>query len=156
VVTRAQDIVAAHGKTAVAWHELAGAPLRPGTVLQFWGTGPRARDVAAAVRAGHRVIMSPADRTYLDQRYAWRRGPGRIWAGPISVGRAYDWDPASRLAGVDERAIRGVEAPLWTETVSTRDEVEYQLFPRLAAIAEIAWSPRSTHDWSAFRQRLGA
>lgn len=155
VVTRAQEIVAAHGKSPVAWHELAGAALRPGTVLQFWGTETRARDVAAAVTAGHRVIMSPADRTYLDQRYAWR-GPGRIWAGPIGVQRAYDWDPASRLAGVDEAAILGVEAPLWTESVSTRDEIEYQMFPRLASIAEVAWSPRARRDWSAFRHRLGA
>lgn len=102
VVRRAQDIVAAHGKTALGWHELATAPLRPGTVLQFWGTETRSRPLAAAVRAGHRVIMSPADRTYLDQRHGWR-GPGRIWAGPISIERAYDWDPASYLAGSTSR-----------------------------------------------------
>lgn len=40
--------------------------------------------------------------------------------------------------------------------MSTLDEIEHLMFPRLAAIAEIAWSPRSTHDWSAFRHRLGA
>ena len=155
VVTRAQQIVARHGKTAVGWHELAEAPLHPGTVLQYWGIGSRARTVAAAVAAGHPVILSPADRTYLDQRYSWR-GPGRMWAGPISVERAYDWDPASYLAGVDESAILGVEAPLWTEKVSTRDDIEYLAFPRLAALAELGWSPRSTHDWASFRHRLGA
>ncbi|HEX5996235.1 MAG TPA: family 20 glycosylhydrolase [Jiangellales bacterium] len=156
VVTQAQRIVAAHGKTAVGWHELGGAPLRASTVLQFWGTAPWAREVVAAVAAGNRVIMSPADRTYLDQRYGWRGGPGRTWAGPISAERAYGWDPASYLAGVAEPAILGVEAPLWTESVATVDEIEYLAFPRLAAIAEIGWSPRSTHDWSAFRHRLGA
>jgi hexosaminidase len=155
IVTRAQQIVADHGKTAVGWHELAEAPLHAGTVLQYWGTGSRARTVVAAVAAGHRVIMSPADRTYLDQRYAWR-GPGRLWAGPISVERAYDWDPASYLPGVDESAILGVEAPLWTEDVSTRDDLEYLAFPRLAALAEIGWSPRSARDWAKFRHRLGA
>ena len=53
-------------------------------------------------------------------------------------------------------SVLGVEAPLWTEAVTTVDEIEYLVFPRLAAIAEIAWSMRSTHDWSAFRHRLGA
>jgi hexosaminidase len=156
VVTRAQEIVAMHGKTAVGWHELAGAPLRATTVLQYWGTTPWAREVVAAVRAGNRVIMSPADRTYLDQRYAWGSGIGRTWAGPIGAERAYGWDPGSYLAGVAESAILGVEAPLWTEAVTTVDEIGYLVFPRLAAIAEIGWSPRSTHDWSAFRHRLGA
>ncbi|MBX6749868.1 MAG: beta-N-acetylhexosaminidase [Micromonosporaceae bacterium] len=155
IVTRAQQVVARHGKTAVGWHELAEAPLHAGTVLQYWGIGSRARAVTAAVAAGHRVIMSPADRTYLDQRYSWR-GPGRLWAGPISVERAYDWDPASYLAGVDESVVLGVEAPLWTERVSTQDEIEYLAFPRLAALAEIGWSPRATHDWVTFRHRLGA
>jgi hexosaminidase len=156
VVTQAQEIVAEHGKTPVGWHELAGAPLSSTTVLQFWGTTPWAPEVVAAAKAGTRLIMSPADRTYLDQRYAWRGRLGRTWAGPVSVERAYDWDPADYLPGVPESVVLGVEAPLWTESVSTVDEIEYLTFPRLAAIAEIGWSPRSTHDWSAFRERLGA
>jgi hexosaminidase len=155
MVTRVQQIVAAHGKTPVGWHEIGGAPLLAGTVLQFWGTTPKAHQVADAALAGHRVIMSPADRTYLDQRQTWR-GTGRTWAGPISAERAYGWDPASYLSGVDESAVLGVEAPLWTESVTTVDDIEHLVFPRLAAIAEIGWSPRSTHDWSAFRHRLGA
>jgi hexosaminidase len=156
VVTRAQEIVSANGKTAVGWHELAGAPLPVTTVLQFWGTTPWARAVVSAARAGNRLILSPADRTYLDQRYAWWGGVGRTWAGPISVERAYAWDPATYLAGVAESSVLGVEAPLWTETVTTVDEIDHLMFPRLAAIAEIGWSPPSTHDWSAFRHRLGA
>ena len=49
----------------------------------------------------------------------------------------------------------GVESPLWTETVRTMDDIEYLAFPRLAAIAELGWSP-STRDWTDFRDRLGA
>lgn len=156
VVAQAQAIVTAHGKTAVGWHELAGAQPPPTTVLQFWGNTPWARDVVAATRAGARVIMSPADRTYLDQRYTWRARPGRTWAGPISIERAYSWDPATHLPGVPEEAVLGVEAPLWTETVTTVDDIDQLVFPRLAATAEIGWSARATHDWAAFRHRLGA
>jgi hexosaminidase len=156
IVAQAQQIVAAHGKVPVGWHELAGAPLGSTTVLQFWGVTPWARRVAEATKAGHRVIMSPADRTYLDQRHNLASRVGRTWAGPISAERAYAWDPARYLAGVPESAILGVEAPLWTEKVSTVNQIEYLMFPRLASIAEIGWSPLATHDWSAFRHRLGA
>jgi hexosaminidase len=52
--------------------------------------------------------------------------------------------------------VLGVESALWTETVITVDDIEFLAFPRLAAVAEIAWSPPSTHDWSVFRTRLGA
>ena len=53
-------------------------------------------------------------------------------------------------------AILGVEAPLWSETLATMRDVESMAFPRLAAIAEIGWSPQSQRDWEDFRVRLGA
>jgi hexosaminidase len=156
IVTRAQEIVAAHGKTAVGWHELAGARPMTTTVLQFWGTGSSAEGAIDAAAAGNRFIMSPANRAYLDQKYAPGDQIGLSWAGPTSVEESYDWDPARVLTGVAESSVLGVEAPLWTETVTTVDEYEYLVFPRLAAIAEIGWSPAQSHDWSAFRVRLGA
>lgn len=53
-------------------------------------------------------------------------------------------------------AILGVEAPLWTETLSTSDHLETMTFPRLQGVAELGWSPAATHDWSAFKVRLAA
>jgi hexosaminidase len=156
IVTRAQEIVARHGKVAVGWHDLANAPLGASTVLQFWRPTSDAEAVIAAANAGHRVIMSPANRAYLDMKYDAHTRIGLSWAGTISVQAAYDWDPARLIRGVDEPAVLGVEAPLWTETVTTVDDIEYMMFPRLAAIAEIGWSPLATHDWSAFRSRLAA
>ena len=155
VVTRAQEIVSASGKTAVGWHQLAEAKLDDSTVLQFWDNDASAPGVAEAATSGHRVIMSPANHAYLDQMYDNTSPIGLRWAGPTSVEKAYGWDPANHIPGVAEQAVLGVEGPLWTETVTTMDDIEYLAFPRLAAIAEIGWSPVSTHDWSAFRVRLG-
>ena len=146
VVTRAQAIVASHDKVAIGWHDVVGANLDPATVLQYWGRSGERLDAA-----GHGVIMSPADRAYLDQKYDSGTRIGLTWAGPTSIEEAYDWDP-----GAGGSAVLGVEAPLWTETVTTVDDIEYLAFPRLAAIAELGWSPTSTHDWTGFRQRLGA
>ncbi|WP_435820833.1 beta-N-acetylhexosaminidase [Micromonospora chersina] len=153
-VERAQTIVAATGKTVVGWHQLAPAAHVDGRVLQWWGTNGDDRETADAVRRGARLILSPGNRVYLDMKYAADTPIGHDWAGLIDVHRAYDWDPGTHLTGVPAEAVLGVEAPLWTESVTTLAEVEFMLFPRLPAVAELGWSPRSTHDWGGFRERL--
>jgi hexosaminidase len=155
-INRAQQIVAAHGKTVIGWHDIVNATPLPSTVAQFWGTTTRNSAVAAAAQQGTKIIMSPANRTYLDMKYNSRTVLGQRWAGFIDVKTAYGWDPGAYLSGVTEASVRGVEAPLWTETIRTLADIEYMAFPRLPAIAELGWSPVSTHDWTAFKQRLGA
>ncbi|MFI6329126.1 beta-N-acetylhexosaminidase [Micromonospora chersina] len=153
-VERAQTIVAATGKTVVGWHQLAPAGHVDGRVLQWWGTNGDDPETAEAVRRGARLILSPGNRVYLDMKYAADTPIGHDWAGLIDVHRAYDWDPGTHLTDVPAEAVLGVEAPLWTESVTTLAEVEFMLFPRLPAVAELGWSPRSTHDWAGFRERL--
>ncbi|MCW3842152.1 beta-N-acetylhexosaminidase [Micromonospora yasonensis] len=153
-VERAQRIVADAGKTAVGWHQLAPAGHVDGRVLQWWGTNGEDPETVEAVRRGARVILSPANHAYLDMKYAPDTPIGHDWAGLIDLRRAYDWDPGTHVAGVPVEAVLGVEAPLWTESVTTLAEVEFMLFPRLPALAELGWSPRSTHDWAGFRERL--
>ncbi|RIV35669.1 beta-N-acetylhexosaminidase [Micromonospora radicis] len=153
-VERVQRIVAGLGKTVVGWHQIAPAAHVDGRILQWWGTSGDDPVTADAVRRGARLVLSPGNHAYLDMKYAPDTPIGHDWAGLIDVPRAYDWDPGDHLAGVPAEAVLGIEAPLWTESVTTRAEVEFMLFPRLPAIAELAWSPRSRHDWADFRQRL--
>jgi hexosaminidase len=81
---------------------------------------------------------------------------GLHWAAYVEVRDAYEWDPATVLPGLDEGAIAGVEAPLWTETIRTMNEIETMAFPRLAGIAEIGWSPAEGREWADYRRRLAA
>ena len=155
-INRAQQIVAAHGKTVIGWHDVVNATLLPSTVAQFWGTTTRNAAVAAAAGRGTKIVMSPANRTYLDMKYNSRTVLGQNWAGFIDVKDAYGWDPGAYLSGVGAASVLGVEAPLWTETIRTLADIEYMAFPRLPAIAELGWSPVSTHNLTAFKQRLGA
>ncbi|MFU8874393.1 beta-N-acetylhexosaminidase [Micromonospora sp. SL4-19] len=155
-MNRSQQVVAAHGKSVVGWHDMVNAPVLPSTVAQFWGTTTSHAGLAAAAQNGTRIIMSPANRTYLDMKYNSRTRLGQRWAGYVEVQDAYGWNPGAYLAGVGEASVLGVEAPLWTETIETLADVEYMAFPRLPAIAELGWSPASTHDWTSFSQRLGA
>ncbi|HWS34165.1 MAG TPA: beta-N-acetylhexosaminidase [Actinoplanes sp.] len=144
------------GKTVIGWHEIAAAELPTGAILQYWRPEPADDAVARATAAGARVIVSPADRVYLDMKYDTDSPLGLDWAGHLGVRRAYDWDPAERLPGVGEEAILGVEAPLWSETLRSPADMQYLTFPRLPAVAEVAWSPRDSRDWESFRQRLAA
>jgi hexosaminidase len=107
-----------------------------------------------AAEQGAQVIMSPAAYAYLDMKYDDSTVLGLNWAGSISVEKAYSWDPATVQPGIPEDAILGVEAPLWTETVRTMDDLEYLVFPRLLGYAEIGWSPAAGRSWDEYRQRL--
>ncbi|MFG1847684.1 beta-N-acetylhexosaminidase [Micromonospora carbonacea] len=153
-VERAQGIVAGTGKTVVGWHQIAPAGHTDGRVLQWWGTTGDDPATAEAVRRGARVILSPGNHAYLDMKYAPDTPIGHDWAGLVDVERAYRWDPGTHLAGVPADAVLGVEAPLWTESVTSLAEIEFMLLPRLPALAELGWSPRRTHDWASFRRRL--
>ncbi|WP_051367151.1 family 20 glycosylhydrolase [Hamadaea tsunoensis] len=155
-VNRVQPMVPALGKTVIGWHQIAQGQASPGRVLQFWDTTTSDASVTAAVNAGAKVLMSPANKAYLDMKYTNATPLGQDWAGLIEVQTAYGWNPGTYLSGVAEASVLGVEAPLWTETIVTLDNIEYMAFPRLPAIAELGWSPWSTHDWNVFKTRLGA
>ena len=81
---------------------------------------------------------------------------GLTWAALIEVRDAYDWDPATYMAGVNDSNIVGVEAALWSETVRNITAVEYLIMPRLPAVAEVAWTPQRARDWENFRVRLAS
>ena len=139
------------GKTPVGWEEIVDAGIDGPHVVQHW------LDPLKAVRAAHggaRVIMSPAAHAYLDQKYDARTELGLDWAGPIEVDTAYSWDPLD--AGVEPEAIIGVEAPLWSETVTTADDLEYLAFPRVIGMAEIGWSGTGDRALDDYLRRLGA
>ena len=151
-IERVQTIVESHGKEMIGWDEIATAKLSKTTVVQHWR--PDGAPTQAAAN-GNRIVMSLANRAYLDMQYDGSSPIGLHWAAYIDVPDAYDWDPMTVAKGIPESAIVGVEAPLWTETAANMRDVEWLAFPRLAAIAEIGWS-RGERRWTEFAGRLGA
>jgi hexosaminidase len=149
-IARAQEIVSKHGKQVVGWEEIAQAELLPTSIAQHWASD----HVMSAVQQGAKVILSPASKAYMDMKYEASTLLGQDWAGYTSVQDAYVWDPASYLEGITETDVLGIEAPLWTETIETTDDIEFMAFPRLPGYAEIGWSPTTGRDWSEYRLRL--
>ena len=152
-VERVAAIVRSHGKRMVGWEEVAKTKLRRTTVAQHWNDPALAR---RAVEQGARLVLSPGPKAYLDMKYTPASPIGLTWAGTTTVRDAYAWDPATQVPGVAERSILGVEAPLWTETVVTRSDLDYLMFPRLLGHAEIAWSPVEGRTWRRYRWRLAS
>lgn len=151
-IERVQSIVQAHGKEMIGWDEIAPAQLLKTTVVQHWR--PDSAPAQAAGK-GNRIVMSVANRAYLDMQYDPSSPIGLHWAAYIDVPDAYEWDPLTVAKGIPESSIVGVEAPLWSETAATIRDVEWLAFPRLAAIAEIGWS-NGERQWAEFAPRLGA
>ncbi|GAB5527807.1 MAG: beta-N-acetylhexosaminidase [Roseivirga sp.] len=149
-VNRVKDIVSAHGKSMIGWDEVAQANLDGQSVVQLWNSPDFAR---MAVEKGAKVIMSPAKRAYLDMQYDSTTQWGLHWAAYIEVDDGYNWDPELFARGVDKESILGVESPLWSETVTNMDEIEYMTFPRLAGYSEIGWSG-SDRNWDEYKTRL--
>jgi hexosaminidase len=150
-VERAQAIVQSYGKQMIGWEEIARCHLLAKSVAQHWYSNLALN----AVQQGSKVIMSPAERAYLDMKYSPSTALGQDWAGYIEVKDAYSWDPATQVAGVQEGDVLGVEAPLWTETIHTMADIEAMAFPRLAGYAEIGWSPATGRNWDEYKVRLG-
>jgi len=151
-VNRVQDIVAKHGKQVIGWDDIAAATLKPSSIAQHWADVANANK---AVSQGVKILMSPASKAYIDMKYDKSTKLGLAWAGYIEVDTGYIWDPAALAPGIVRDNIIGIEAPLWTETITNMDEIEYMVFPRLPGYAEIGWTPAASRSWEEYKIRLG-
>ncbi|QRP46988.1 beta-N-acetylhexosaminidase [Amycolatopsis sp. FDAARGOS 1241] len=151
---KVNPIVAKYGKLITGWHEIAKSDLPATAVPEYWDQGGANADLASFAARGGKLLMAPSNHAYLDMKYTEDTPLGQDWAGLVEVKDAYDWDPATLVPGVGEANVAGVEAPLWTETIRTNDDIEYMAFPRLPGLAEIGWSPQSARDWDTYRVRL--
>lgn len=136
----------------MGWEDIAAAPIDSTVVVQYW----RGKKLPLeALNQGARVVLSPAWHAYLDMKYDQDSRYGLDWAGLIPLDSAYAWSPEEEFPE-HRNAILGIEAPLWSETISQPDELEYLAFPRLLAYAELGWSSPQQKNWEDFKLRLAA
>jgi hexosaminidase len=154
-MSQAAQVVKADGKTAMGWEDFARAALPTGSVAQYWDFRNGSALAQQAVAKGAQLVMSPADHTYLDQKYTPATTLGLDWAGTHEVQDAYNWDPATEVPGLAADVI-GVEGPLWTETLTSLPDLQYLAWPRMAELAEVGWTPQAQRNWSTFAPRLAA
>jgi len=150
-VQRIGKFLAAHGRRLIGWDEILDPHLPADAAVMSW----RGVDgAAAAAAAGHDTVLSPAPGLYFDH---WQSpgdlAPGR--ANTLSLEMVYRFSPMPPNVPDDKRQhILGLQANLWTELMRTEQRVEYMSFPRIAALAEVAWSPPERIDWNDFQRRI--
>ncbi|MFG2679028.1 beta-N-acetylhexosaminidase [Streptomyces sp. NPDC048392] len=143
------------GRRLIGWDEILEGGLAKGAAVSSWRG--YAGGVAAA-RAGHDVVMCPEQQVYLDHRQA----AGEDEPVPIGFVRTledvYRFEPVPAELTPDESGhVIGTQANVWTEVMENQERVDYQVFPRLAAFAEVAWSTLpapADRDFAAFERRM--
>ncbi|MEX0170765.1 beta-N-acetylhexosaminidase [Streptomyces sp. LMG1-1-1.1] len=147
--------LADRGRRLIGWDEILEGGLAPGAAVSSWrGYGGG----IAAATAGHDVVMCPEQQVYLDHRQA----PGEDEPVPIGFVRTledvYRFEPVPPGLPPEAAAhILGTQANVWTEVMENRARVDYQVFPRLAAFAEVAWSALpapDARDYAGFERRM--
>lgn len=148
-----------HGRTPMGWDDelAAGIALPSSQVVMSWHGDHNERVALAALKQGHDVVMTPQESLYFD--HVQSDVPDE-WPGPPIAGtlrEVYDTIVVPLGASnAEAQHIIGVQAGLWTEQMSTFAHDQHAVFPRVAALAELGWSPASAHDWNGFLQRLPA
>ncbi|MFJ4961461.1 beta-N-acetylhexosaminidase [Streptomyces sp. NPDC088729] len=145
------------GRRLIGWDEILEGGLPDGAAVSSWRG--YAGGVAAA-RSGHDVVMCPEQQVYLDHR----QDGGSDEPMPIGYVRTledvYRFEPVPpELSEEAARHVLGTQANVWTEVMQNRSRVDYQVFPRLAAFAEVAWShlpAPADRDFAAFEDRMTA
>ncbi|PXX28258.1 family 20 glycosylhydrolase [Arenibacter sp. ARW7G5Y1] len=151
-VSKVDKIVKKYGKRMIGWDEIVHADIDTTAIAQFWANEDNAK---LAVEKGLKIILSPGKKAYLDMQYDTLSKYGLHWAGYISVDTGYVWTPERYVQGINKENILGVEAPLWSETISNMDELEYLAFPRMIGYSELSWSIEENRNWDDYKVRLG-
>lgn len=150
---RMSDYVRSKGKEVMGWDELTDSKLPEDAIIFGWqGFGNAA---LKAAEQGHRFVMTPARVAYLI------RYQGPQWFEPLTyfgnntLKGLFDYEPVQEGWKPEyEKLLMGVQASMWTEFCNKPEDVFYLVFPRLAALAEIAWVPKNQKDWNVFLKGL--
>lgn len=132
-----------NGCTVIGWDEIVSDSLETETTIQYWSPVGEKRTISS-IKAGRKCIFSPFRKYYLDYSYEF-----------IPLRKSYDFEPfLKEIPESDQNKIIGVEAPLWTEYVDSEDRLFWQIFPRLTAISETAWTNPGLKSFDDFLIRF--
>ncbi len=151
--TQIQQYLVEKGKRIIGWDELLGCEVDTSATIMSWrGAEPGAQGALQ----GHDVIMTPVGPLYFDYYQT-----DKTWNEPTAFGgcntlkMVYDFEPVTDMLPADKRQhILGAQANLWTEYVTCEPQIQYQVLPRMAALAELLWLQPEDKDYQDFKARL--
>ena len=145
----------AHGRRLIGWDEIleGGGLPKSATVMSWQGE----KGAIEASKEGHDVVLSPAPILYLDNLQSWLpdEPPMRPANPAMTLETVYKYDAMpAEIAPADRAHVLGAQMNAWSEYLVTPERVQWATFPRLAAFAEGAWSPKPARDFRSFLDRL--
>lgn len=165
-ILKTSQIVNKYGKKVIGWDDIGNTEITQNTVLQLWNITQKnklgiyhdggLKNVLTGIKKGADILISPASRMYLDIKYDSLTKLGLNWPGYINLKIAYDWKIGEEFPEISKNKIIGIEAPLWSETISTSEDIDYLSFPRLPAYSEIGWTNSEKRNWNEFSIRIAS
>jgi len=150
---RVEKFLHTKGKRLIGWDELLGCDVDVTSTIMSWrGAEPGAK----AAKLGHDVIMTPNSPMYFDHYQTDKTNNEPLSIGGNSpTAKVYAFEPvAADLMPEEAKHILGVQANVWTEYIYSTQHVEYQILPRMAALAEVQWLQPDQKDFDAFKERV--
>jgi N-acetyl-beta-hexosaminidase/alpha-L-fucosidase len=150
-VQRIEKYINSKGKQIIGWDEILEGGIAPNATIMSW-RGEKGGIEAA--KQHHNVIMTPGQYVYFDHAQI-RNDDSLTIGGYLPLQQVYSYEPIPKELATDEQKyVLGAQANVWSEYMSNPRKVEYMLFPRLSALSEVLWSPKSARNWKDFTQRL--
>ena len=153
MIHRAEEFLISKERKLIGWDEILEGGLAPEATVMSW----RGEDGGIkSARMGHDVVMTPGNYMYLDFYQADPKTQPYAIGGYTPIKKVYSYDPvpADSLTAEECRHILGVQANTWTEYIQTPEHLEYMMFPRALAVAEIGWTPQELRTWEDFKPRM--
>lgn len=151
-IRRIETFLSAKKRKIIGWDEILEGGLAPRATVMSW------RGEAGGVRAAkmkHDVVMTPGKPVYFDHYQAGPEGEPVAIGGMNTLKNVYDYEPVPASLTADEsKYVLGAQANLWTEYISTAEQAEYMLLPRLLALAEVLWIQKEDKNWNRFNHSL--
>ena len=155
MIHRAEEFLNSKDRKLIGWDEILEGGLAPEATVMSW----RGEDGGIkSARMGHDVVMTPGNYMYLDFYQADPKTQPYAIGGYTPIKKVYSYDPvpADSLTAEECRHILGVQANTWTEYIQTPEHLEYMMFPRALAVAEIGWTSQELRTWEDFKPRMNA
>lgn len=150
LIHRMEKFLNEHGRQLLGWDEILEGGLAPRATVMSW-RGEEGGIKAA--KAGHDVIMTPGGFCYLDSYQDAPTTQPEAIGGYLTLEKVYSYDPIPEVLtkeGADY--IQGVQANVWAEYITTAEHMEYMIYPRLLALAEVAWTQPDKKNWEHFHR----
>ena len=151
LIHRIEKFLNAHGRHLLGWDEILQGGIAPNATVMSW----RGEEGGiAAVTSGHRAVMTPGAYCYLDSYQDAPYSQPEAIGGYLPLKKVYSYDPVSvSLTTEQAKLVYGVQGNLWVEYIPTPEQVEYMMYPRILALAEVAWSAPERKSWPDFHDR---